>query len=231
MAATNSVLVNDTAITLDWADVTSANKYHLQVSVNAADFSGSLMVNDSTLVTSTKSFTDSGTDDEKRFWRWRYSTDGGTTWSEWSEVGSYWYKSGFSGDVTLAANKWALVNMTDVTDIYTLETFPPYVTYFENLQRIRERNRLGTLLSEYVTTKARIELNYGQNCHISHEQWRAFRRFNEVLRTFFLCTYKSNEVDVVPNVWKAQFESDPQMSMIAAGRQGLMVGTLTLIEV
>lgn len=231
MSATNSVLSNDTSITLDWADVSGANKYQVQVSVDRADFGGTLMVDDNTLVASTKSFTDTGTDNLKRFWRWRYSTNAGTSWSEWSEVGSYWLLAAASADITLSSNKWSIINPSDMTDTYTLTTFPVYRVTGANIYRIQQRNRLGTLLSEYVTKKDQIELRFDPSCYMSHEQYRCFRRFHETVKTFFLAAYKSNEVDTVPHIWKVQLVEDPQMTMIASGRQGLMTGTLTFTEV
>jgi hypothetical protein len=227
--ATNSVLYNTTSVTLDWADVTGANLYHLQVSVRNPDFSGILECEDAALATSTKSFTDDGTDDERRYWRWRSSPDTGTSWSEWSEVGSYWMDTTAGAEVTLASGEWALFDQDSVSDIYTFDLVPVDSAIFENIYRVRERNRLGTLMSEYVNTKARITLDFSG--FVTHEQYRAFVRFNHVVKTFFLACYKSNEVDSVPNIWKAQFDSDPAMTMVATGRPGLMTGSVNLIEV
>lgn len=231
MSAANAVYSNDTAITLDWADVSGANKYQIQVSVENGDFSGSLLIDDNTLVASTKSFTDGGTDDRKRFWRWRYSTDGGTTWSEWSEVGSYWLDAGAAADVSVASNKWAMFDPNALSDIYTFPFYPKYFIFQENLYRTRERNRIGTLLSEYVTKKDTIELYFEESSFMTHEHYRAFRRFNEVVKTFFLACNKTNEVNVVPNIWKVQFAEDPSIAMFASGRPGLLTGTVKFMEV
>jgi hypothetical protein len=228
--ATNSVIYKTGSVTLDWSDIAGANKYHLQVAVTP-DFSGTLLVDDNTLAVSTKAFTDSGTDNMKRFWRVRYSTDGGTTWQEWGEVGSYWLYAAFANEMTLSTEKWRLINPVDVTDYYEFEVYPLYGMVFENIFRARDRNRLGTMISEFVTTKAKISMTYPQGNFIPHSQYRAFRRFNEVVKTFFLACYKFNEVDYVPNIWKCQFESDPVFSMLTAGRPGLLTGNVSLIEV
>ncbi len=229
--ANNSVLYKSSSVGLTWAAPTGANKYHVQVSVNKPDFSQSLLVDNSWILTNSLSVTDGSTDDQKRYWRWRYSTDGGTTWSEWSEVGSYWMLTTAANEVTLATNKWALIDPADVTDIYTFESFPIYSIIPQNIYRVRQRNRAATLLSEYVSTKAVIALDFSDRNFISHEQARAFSRFNHVVKTFFLACYKTNETDVVQHIWKAQFEADPSMSMMASGRPGLLVGSLSLIEV
>lgn len=229
--STNAVIYQSSSITLDWASVSGANLYHLQVSVDQADFSGSLLVDIAGLVSSIKSFTDTGTDNKKRFWRWRYSTDSGVTWSEWSEVGSYWLLSTIVADVVLSSNTWALINPSSTTDIYTLELFPVYRIMNEILNRNRVRNRQGTLLSEYLTQKANIELMFGNEQFIGHKQMRAFQRFNQVIKTFFLATYKYNGVDTVNHIWKVQFSADPQLTMLAAGRQDYFTGSVQFTEV
>jgi hypothetical protein len=227
--AANSVLYIADSVTLEWAAVSTANLYHVQVSVGNPDFSGVLEMEDAALATYTKTFTDDGTDDEKRFWRWRYSTDAGTTWSEWSETGSYWMNTGAANEITLTSGKWYLIDPDSVTDYYSFDLCPVDSVIHENIYRVRERNRAGTLLSEYVTTKAKIQLDFSG--YVIHEQYRAFVRFNHVIKTFFLACYKSNETDTVQQIWKAQFEADPSMTMYSAGRPGLMMGSVSLMEV
>lgn len=230
MAATNSVFANDTSITLDWADVTSANLYHLQVGTKP-DFSGSLIVNDNALAVSTKAFVDSGANNVKRYWRWRYSTDAGTTWSEWSEVGSYWLNTGGSGDVTLASSKWAIFDPDAVSDIYTLPDYPVYKIVDQQFNRVKERNRQGDMLTEWYASKAIITLQFSEELFITHEHMRAFKRFNCEIKTFFIATYKTNGVDTVPNIWKVVFSEDPEFSMLAAGREDFFTGELIFEEV
>jgi hypothetical protein len=230
MAATNSVLANDTSITLDWADVTSANLYHLQVGTKP-DFSGSLIQNDSTLAVSTKAFTDTGADDAKRYWRWRYSTDAGATWSEWSEVGSYWLDTGASADVTLSTGQWALFDPDAVTDRYVLPDYPVYSVLDEQYNRAKERNRQGDMLTEWYASKAIISFMFEDTLYITHEHMRALKRFNCEVKTFFLATYKTNGVDSVPNIWKVVFSEDPQLTMMAPGRQDFFTGEVIFEEV
>lgn len=227
----NEVLKNDTAITLDWNDVTGANQYHLQVSVDQADFSGSLLVNDSALAASTKSFTDTGTNNKKRFWRWRSSTDAGSTWGAWSEVGSYWLNTSAAGDVSITADGWKIFDPDLVTDIYTFALFPVYRIVHDRIPRLFTRNRAGELLSEFITIKSMITLSYEGKQYMELTQHTEIIRFNLEIKTFFLATNKTNEVDNVPNIWLVQFETDPEISMIAAGRQDLFQGQLKFIEV
>lgn len=225
----NEVLKNDTAITLDWADVTGANKYHIEVA-STPDFSGTLIEDDNTLVASTHSFTDGGTDDTKRWWRWRYSTDGGTTWASWNEVGSYWLDTGAAGDVSHTNGQWKMFDPDLVTDIFTFDDNPVWVVREQNIYRAKDRNRSGELLSEYNTTKSMITLSFGDDLFMTHQQMREFKRFNVEIKTFFLSTLRYNGTDYVPHIWKVQFQDDPELTMIR-GRQDFFTGELLFEEV
>ena len=227
----NEVFKDDTAITLAWNAVLEANLYQLQVSVGNLDFSGSLEQDDNTLVNPTKAFTDGGTGNKKRFWRWRYSTDAGSTWREWSEVGSYWLNESATGDISLASNKWAVFDEDDLTDLYQFNTFPVFKIVDQVLEHIRTRNRKFELLSEYVTSKAEIVMAFEGQKFVIAEQARAMKRFNIEHKTFFLATVINNGLDDVPNIWKVQFDDNPEFELIAPTRQDLFEGELTFIEV
>jgi hypothetical protein len=226
----NSVLYNSASVTLDWADVSGANGYHLQVATKP-DFSGTLLEDDSGLAVSTKSFTDGGTDDSKRWWRWRYTTDGGTTWSEWSEVGSYWMDTGATAEVTLGASKWAMFDTDPVTDLYQLEDYPKYSVMAMQFNRAKERNRRGTMFTEWFNSKDKVVFQFDDSLFMSHRQMRAFKRFNTEIKTFFLATYKSNGLDNVQNIWKMVFQDDPEFAMLAAGREDYFTGEVAFEEV
>ena len=227
----NEVFKNDTSITLDWNDVVEANLYQLQVSVGELDFSGALEQDDNTLVVTNKSFTDAGTGNKRRFWRWRYSTDGGTTWREWSEVGSYWLNASGTQDISVPVNKWVIFSENDLTDLYQWNTFPVFKVIPQAMEHIRARNRKFELLSEYITTKASIVVAFQDQKFVLHEQMRAFKRFDIELKTFFLAHRINNGLDDVPNIWKVQFEESPEFEMLVPTRQDLWEGESTFIEV
>ena len=228
---THAIYFNTTSITLQWGLVTNANAYQIQVS-STPDFSGTLLINVSGITFHSYSFTDAGVNDSKRWWRWRYSLDGGTSYSRWSEVGSYWVNTNGAESISLPRNQWALINPSPVTDRYLLQDFPLYAIKQEHQYRVRERNRLGTLLSEYITLKSAIQLLYRPDIFLGADGFYEIRRFNEEVKTFFIATFKSAQINIpTPNIWKAQFTVDPDLSMLTAGRQDLYVGTLNLMEV
>ena len=71
-----------------------------------------------------------------------------------------------------------------------------------------------------------------QKLFIEFEQFTEFQRFNEVIKTFFVATFKDGECDIpVGNIWKVQHAGDLAMSMVASGREDLNVGILNLTEV
>ena len=224
-ALSHAIYFITTSIVLDWASVLHVTSYQIQVS-ETPDFSGTLMI-DTTVSASIHSFTDTGTNDTKRWWRWRAFSAGA-----WSEVGSYWINTAGANKVNASHNEWKMFDPDDVTDLYILPLFPNSTITNQNINRFKARNRLGTLLSEFLTIKAVVDLNYPDNVFITHVQFTEHRRFNEEIKTLFIATYKDNDVaDPVPNIWKVQYAVDPVLSMLAAGRPDLMVGAINFEEV
>jgi hypothetical protein len=226
-----NVLFNQTSIQLDWAQVPAASNYRVQVSL-FPDFRTNF-IDDSTLVVSQHTFTDSQVNNAKRYWRWQpLLAPGPVAVEPWSEIGSYWLDTGAAEEITLPRDVWAIFDADDVTDYYELELFPIYTIVPANLYRAQERNRLGELLSEFLTVKNEIALSFTGQQYVTHGMLNEFRRFHNTLRTFYLATYKDGEWHrPMPNIWRVQFTQDPMMSMIAAGRGDLVAGNLTMTEV
>lgn len=229
MATTNAAIAGDGSITLDWADVSGANLYSIQVSLYP-DFRVCLSSDDA-LAASTHTYADTGTDDAKRYWRWRYSSNGGSTWSKWSEVGSFWINSGAADEFVPTAGKTYLVEPDDPTDYVEFAVFPMFSVVPMMLNRVRERNRAGELLSEYLTTKDRILMEFSEECYVQHEQGREIVRFHNEIKTFFIVASVYDGLVYTTRTWKVQFTEDPEMSMVASGRTDLLVGSLEAEEV
>jgi len=225
----NQAIFNNTAINLSWNAVTNADLYSIQISLYA-DFS-EILVQQNDLVSPSHSFADEGLNAAKRYWRWKYSTDSGSTWSAWSEVGSYWLDTDLTVDYTPLTGGWAFVSCADATDQYTLSVAPRHLVVERSINRIKERNRAGDLLSEYLTTKAIISLDFPEDGYMGHEQFREIIRFNTEVKTFLLVSNTDNGTDHVTRVWKVQFTDDPEIGMFTAGREDLLTGTLELEEV
>jgi hypothetical protein len=225
------ILFNQTGITLDWTIVPAASTYRVQVSM-FPDFR-TVFIDDPTLTVSQISFTDGEADNARRYWRWRPSITPGPIYIEpWSEVGSYWLDTGAAQEITLPRHTWAIFDVADVTDIYELEIHPVYKIVPMNLYRSQERNRLGELLSEFLTVKNEITLNFTGQQYVTHAMLNEFRRYHNSLRTFYLATLKDGVRErPMPHIWRVQFTQDPAMNMIAAGRGDLVSGILLLTEV
>lgn len=227
---THGILFHTTAITLKWAQVPTATTYEIQVATTS-DFSGTLIVDATGLTIHQHAFTDTGTNNTKRWWRWR-AVGSGTAHDQWSETGSYWVNTSFAETVNCPQNNWMLVNVSPVTDRFTFTDFPVYSVIDNSLWRVRDRNRLGTLLSEFILHKSKIMMEFNQSLYMEFAQYREILRFNEAIKTFFLLSFKDNYENIpTPHCWKVQFESDPELSMVAGGRQDLWVGSLTFEEV
>lgn len=227
---THAIYFNTTSITLKWHNSGTHNLFELQVSL-LPDFSV-LIRDDATITDVSTTFTDSSTNDARRFWRWRGSSNSGTTWGRWSRVGSYWLNTSGAESVTIPRNTFILINPSPVTDRFLFEMFPFHKTVPAIQYRLRSRNRLGTLLSEYITIKDSIQLGFDETRWLRALEFSEARRFNETVKTCYLAIFHDYDPgEPVPNIWKVQFDSDPDLSMFVAGRQGMLIGNLTFTEV
>lgn len=219
-----------TLIELKWCENTRANLYQLQVSLTP-DFNAPFL--DTTVAGTAHIFTDAQTNDQKRYWRVRASDDSGTSYfTRWSEVGSYWLNTSGAQAVDLDRDNWTLFDPNDVTDKYLFDLFPVYSITPQHIQRFNQRNRLGELLSEFLTIKSFIRLDFIDKQWLDFDQCLEMGRFNEEIKTFFLATYKDGEKDCpVPHIWKVQFEENPELTMIAPGKEEKKQGILLFTEI
>lgn len=230
IAGETSVFYNTRSIALNWGTVPGTRFYQIQVSL-FPDFR-SFIINTS-ITESDYTFTDSATDDMKRYWRWRPSVSSGTDWLQpWSEVGSYWLNTAAAAAFDIPENYWAIFDKDDLDDFYFFELSPIYLIVAKNIYRYQGRNRSGTLLTEYLTTKDDITLMFNGGQYITHQQMDEFARFNNSKRTFFLANYViGKHGEPMSHIWKVECSVDPAFTMIAAGRPDLLRGTVVLTEV
>ena len=223
------VIYNQRAIYLNWAPVQGSLLYRVEASLYP-DFRTTF---ESIWVSASEySFTDNEPSGQKRFWRWRPSLDGITYFETWSEVGSYWLDTALSRELELNRNEFALSDPDDMQDFYELDLFPTYTIVKRNLYRAMERNRLGELLSEFLTVKDLITLNFGGNQFMEAQQFNEILRYYNNVRTVFLATFKDGERQrPMPHVWLAELSQDPTFTMLAAGRPDLLTGTISFEEV
>ena len=225
----NAALTNDTTPTVDWADVSGANLYHAQISL-FADFR-SIASENNALATST--FTPGSalaTNDAKYYWRWRYSTDAGTTWSVWSEKYSFWLKTTFTATRTPTTWEFVAVTPLDLSDRYNSAIYPEHVVTEEEIMRSQRRNLAGDLLVEQIVLKGKISLIYN-GAYITEAQRNEILRFYNMSAGFYLLAAIYNQTENVEKVWKVIFSSPPVFNMMASGREDLFRTTLQLEEV
>lgn len=223
------IIYNQSGIELDWSPVTGAVSYFLQVSLYP-DFRTTFI--NTTVPLSNHSFTDGQPSGQKRYWRWAPTVDGIEFLAPWSEVGSYWLDTALSAEMVLQRNEWGLANPADMLDQREFDQFPTNIFVKRNLYRYQERNRLGELLSEFLTVKGLITLNFTGQQFIEHTDLDEIERFHNDMRTFFLVAYKDGKQDSpMPHVWLVELLNDPSFSMIAAGNPMYLSGSLTFEEV
>ncbi len=230
VAADIKILYNQTSISLRWGAMSRAKFYQVQVSL-FPDFRSSFV--DVSVTEASYQFTDSQTDNAKRWWRWRPSITANANFIQpWSEVGSYWLNTGAAAEVEISENFWMMFDKDIVTDKYFFDLAPTFMIIPRNLYRFQGRNRSGALLTEFLTVKDELTLSFQGGQYIMHAQMDEFQRFNNTKRTFFLAAYiiwKQDEP--IAHIWKCEFTDDPTFQMIAAGRPDLLRGQVTLTEV
>jgi len=223
------VIYNQRDIYLNWAPIQLTLLYKVEVSLYP-DFRTTF---ESVWVSSSEySFTDNEPSGQKRFWRIRPSLDGVTYFESWSEVGSYWLDTALSEELELNRNEFALADPEDMNDSYEFDLFPTYTIVKRNLYRSMERNRLGELLSEFLTVKDLVTLNFTGGQFLEAPQMNEILRYYNNVRTVFLATFKDGERQrPMPHVWLVELAQDPSFTMIAAGRPDLLAGTISFEEV
>ena len=229
IAGSLKIIYNQSSITLNWTSVENVLAYFLEVSLYA-DFR--TIFESATVGQSTYTFTDSQPSGQKRYWRWSPTLDGVTKYEPWSEVGSYWLDTALTDELELNRNEWALADPDNMLDTYEIEAFPTSILIKRNLYRSQERNRLGELLSEFLTIKDMITLNFNGAQYMEMADLNEVERFHNDKRTFFLACFKDGQrARPMPHVWLVELVGDPTFNMIAAGRPDLLTGQIQFEEV
>lgn len=224
------VLYNQRQVSLFWGTQPGTEWYQLQVSL-FPDFRSTII--NINLQESNYTFTDSAGDNSKRWWRWRPSVTAGANFlAPWSQVGSYWMNTGAAEQIQVPENYWVIFDPNSVGDIYFFDLAPQFQIVPKNIWRFQGRNRVGILLSEFLTVKEDIVLQFEGGQYIIHSQMDEFERFNNTKRTFFLANYAIwKHGEPIPNIWLVECTEDPAFMMIAAGRPDQVRGSVKLTEV
>ena len=214
----NEIITNTVSVSLDWANVTGASKYHCRIS-RYYDFS-IVPHEDNTLTTSdyTVALT-SG--DYKYYWQWRPYV--GAAWLKWTEVQSF--EKGTVGTLTVSDGKWLMFESSEMSD-YTLEfTSAPNYSYTENqLYRTQERNLVGDILSEFWTTKGQIRLEFKKNNTISRtEKDQVMRYYGLNSGAVYLACAPYNDTDYYRKLWKVWFAKKPEVEPLPGNEERFMM--------
>jgi len=205
----NEIIKNDNAITLNWADVSGASKYWLQVSKEYLDFRATLLHEDNNLATSTDTVTATG--NQNYYWRWRPYVSG--AWTPWREWNSFIVNTSASDDVS--ATDWMFINKSDITDVYILENQPieKPIEIAEHIWEAKRRNRKGKLRTQHFTTKGTISINISR--HMGNNQKAEILRFYNAHTSFYLATRYDNQTedDYVYRCYEVLFTEVPQLDI------------------
>ena len=220
----NEIIKNKTLFVANWNDYPSATAYHFRVSMKK-DFSV-IISEDSILTVSTKTVTLTG-GNGKYFWQWRPFVG---SWQSWHSVNSLILDTSLPSDISLPSTRWVFYNKTVPSDSYTLDEFPLYQIQDFHSYAIFSRNLKGDLITEWRTTKGRINLDFTGNFFQAKQYNEIMRFFNRHTSFYLACRLKDGD-NFVYNIWEVMFTEDPTLTIVSAGRLDLWTGNLVLEEV
>lgn len=218
------IKVNDT-FTANWADVTSATKYHCRVS-RYYDFS---IVDHENNNIASSIYTCTLTQGVNKYY-WQHRAYVGA-WQKWNEVQSFHRVSG-GADLSVTNDKWMMFEASERAT-YTLEfTSAPNYSYTESqLYRTAERNLAGDILTEFWTTKGKITLDFGTDNYISvTEKNQVMRYYSMSINDIYLACAPYNGSENYRKIWRVHFTEEPEVKPLA-GNEEHFVMTLILEEV
>lgn len=150
-------------------------------------------------------------------------------WSTWSPTWSFWLDStaeaAFTPTVSNTIGRYSYIDPDETTDVYTFAANPMTRADSVQMQRAFERNMVGDLLSEFIATRAKIELDF-QETYIQLEQKTEIERFANKRKDVYLVMLTNTRQDVVENIYKVAFKDGPTFEPIAHGREDLFVGNV-----
>jgi len=210
----NEVILHNGTITLDWADE-GRGTYQVQISKGYADFSGTSEYSGTTRASEiTHTLKNAGTaGDDKYFWRWRFNDGDG--YDNWREASSFIAVSTASESVSV--DKWTLINKSDVTDKYELETEPiDWEIADQHFQQVNRRNLKGDLLNEWYATKSKILLDFSRQQYLGTAQKAELQRFYNSHTSFYIARkFEAQDgVNSVYKIWEVLFTEPMQMEKI-----------------
>jgi hypothetical protein len=144
----------------------------------------------------------------KYYWRYKYNA------GKWSETNSFFLVGTEGTDLALSSNVWVLVNVNDTSETFTFEVQPLRFRISETaLSRSQDRNMTGTLLTQFITTKAMVDLDYSEVQYIGTSQKAEFQRFYNMRNDKYLATRQDAQISgqYYYKIWKVEFSSPLQM--------------------
>lgn len=149
------------------------------------------------------------------------------SWLAWSPIWSFWLDTTAEAAVTPTA--WTLVDPDETTDTYTFAVAPHYDISEPHVRRGYEHNIQGDLLTEYISTRARLSLDFNE-AYVKHDQAAEILRFYHKRKAVYLMALTDYQQDTWERVWKVEFAEEPVFRPLAPGREDYFVGSVELEE-
>lgn len=149
-------------------------------------------------------------------------------WGSWSEPWSFWVDSGaeaaFTPSVSNNVGRYSYIDPDETTDTYTFSVNPIMDVVPMQIHRSFERNLSADLLSEFTATRAKVFMDFSADIYIQLAQRNEILRFANKRKDIYLVVLSFNQQDVVENIYKVAFMSDPSFNPVAPGREDIFYG-------
>ena len=220
----NEILKVGNTCAFSWLTTASATKYHFRIS---RYFDFSIVDHENTNIATTVYTAVLTKGNSKYYYQWRHYA---MTWQKWNEVQAFEKITG-GADLTITNGKWLMFESSERAT-YTLQfENAPHYTYSESqIYRTQERNLAGDILSEFWTTKGKINVEFGENNTISAtEKTQIIRYFGMNSGDVYLACAPFNGTGYYRKLWKVWFTEEPIVRPLD-GREDRFLMSLVLEE-
>jgi len=217
----NEIIKINNTTALSGLTVAGATKYHMRVS-RYYDFS-IIDHEDNTLTVPTYTLVLSqGVN--KYYYQWKHYA---TTWQNWHEAQSFHRVTG-GADLAITDAKWIMFEASERADFVLQFISAPQYTYTESqMYRTAERNLAGDILSEYWTTKGKIQLDFGfSNTMSVEEKNQVMRYYGMNSKDVYLACAPSSGAGYYHKIWKIHFIEAPQIQVLDGNEERLIVSLI-----
>ncbi len=160
----------------------------------------------------------------KYYYQWKHYL---AAWQNWNEVQSFHRVTG-GADLTITNDKWMMFEASERANFTLQFTSAPQYAYTEGqLFRTMERNLAGDILSEFWTTKGKINLSFGEDNTLSAtEKNQLMRYYSMSSNDIYLACAPAIGGSYYRNIWKVFFVEEPKIEPLNGNEERFIVSVV-----